>query len=102
MLKNETPPTRNAHFHGQDEAKLEPSWAKLAEVGPKLGSCWHLEAILPSSRRHHAILDATWRQLGANMLKNGTPLERNGAISQSTGQGSAEWRGPLMLRRGQL
>ena len=36
-LKNATPPTRNAHFRGQDEAKMGPSWAKLGsscDLGP--------------------------------------------------------------------
>ena len=35
MLKNTTPPTRNAHFCHEDEAKMEPSWA---QVGVKLRS----------------------------------------------------------------
>ena len=63
----------------QDEAKMGPSCAKL-------GPSWGQVAIW---RRLGAILEATWPnmankmatrwQLEANMLKNGTPLERNGA-----------------------
>ena len=71
MLKNATPPMENAYFELQDGAKMGPSWAKTGHVGPMLGASWHLEAILPPSCRHDAILsrlgailEATWRQLG--------------------------------------
>ena len=52
---------------GQVGAKLGQVAPKLAQVGPKLGSSRHLEAMLPSSCRHlailarvGAILEATW------------------------------------------
>ena len=77
MLKNATPPTRNAHFGrqdeakmgprwGQDGAKMGPSWAKLGPRGSKMGPSWaklgsscHLGG---NSEASGAILEATWRR----------------------------------------
>ena len=57
-------------FRGGAEAKLGLVGAKLGHVEPKWGSSWLLEAILPPSCRHlailrrlRAVLEATWRQL---------------------------------------
>ena len=70
MSKNATPPTRNAHFGLQDEAKMRPRWAKLGSSWPKLSPSWTQVGILRRSCRHLAILarlgrvlEATWRQL---------------------------------------
>ena len=71
MLKNATPPTRNAHFGRQDEAKMGPRWAKLGSSWPYLSSSWSQVGMLRRSCRHLAImgrlgriLEATWRQFG--------------------------------------
>ena len=75
MMKNATPPTRNANFYdeawaswgllgasweplggsswGQDGAKLGQVGPKMGQVGTKLGLSWHLE---PS-----------WGQLGGDL-----------------------------------
>ena len=71
MLKNATPPTRNAHFGRQDEAKMGPRWAKLGSSWPYLSSSWSQVGMLRRSCHHLAImgrlgriLEATWRQFG--------------------------------------
>ena len=56
MLKNATPPTRNAHFCRQDEAKMGPRWAKLGSSWPKLSPSWSQVGILRRSCRHLAVL----------------------------------------------
>ena len=53
--------------------KLKPRWGqvgpKMGHVGLKLGSGWHLEAILPASCRHLAILSRLGGNLGELMPK---------------------------------
>ena len=74
MLKNAI---RIAFFGPQgvlDSAKLGQVAPKLAQVGPTLGSSWHLGAMLRSSCRHLAVLTRlvvilarSWGSLGASL-----------------------------------
>ena len=71
MRKSAPPPTQNANFCQQDEAKTGPRWAKMGSSWPKLSPSWTPVGILRRSCRHVAILaclgrvlEATWRQFG--------------------------------------
>ena len=87
MLKNAI---RIAFFGPQgvlDSAKLGQVAPKLAQVGPTLGSSWHLGAMLRSSCRHLAVLTRlvavlarSWGALGAILAHLGASWGRLGAI----------------------
>ena len=61
MMKNGTPPTRNAHFYGEDGASwglLGASWRPLGGLlGAKMGPSW---AKLGPSSHLEGNLEATW------------------------------------------
>ena len=83
----------------QDGAKLGSSWVMLGLLGPLLGSSWHLEAILPASCPHDAILEPSWSHLGGNLAEL-KPLKANLRPKRDlVGEGSAECAKPLMLRK---
>ena len=73
-----------------DSAKLGQVAPKLAQVGPKLGSSWHLQTMLRSSchqltvlTRLVTVLERSWGALGAILAHLGASWGRLGAILET-------------------
>ena len=65
----------------QDDAKLEPSWAKLGQSCGKLGPSWAQVGILRRCCRHlavlarlEAVLETIWRQHSPSWRRLGAVL----------------------------